>query len=132
MKRFFVTTGCMLVMAICTAQSQAELNQNAGNDFKQADKELNQVYQQVLKEYGKQVDFIKSLKASQKIWIQFRDAEMLAKYPKSQQKNYGSVFPLCWSSYKAQLTRERTKTLRVWLDGIEEGDTCSGSVKIKQ
>ncbi len=79
-----------------------------------------------------QTDFLKSLKTSQQLWIKFRDAEMLVKYPKSKQADYGTVFPMCWSAYKAALTHERTKTLQVWLDGIEEGDTCSGSVKSKQ
>ena len=32
--------------------------------------------------------------------------------------------------YLDELTKSRIKTLKVWLDGIEEGDVCSGSVKI--
>lgn len=130
--RTLATTAFLLVVSCCFAQSQMELNQNADKDFKKADKELNQVYQQILKEYSQQTDFIKSLKASQKIWVQFRDAEMLVKYPKNQQPNYGSVLPMCWSMYKEQLARDRIKTLRVWLDGIEEGDVCTGTVKIRQ
>lgn len=86
MKRFFVTIGCMLVMAICAAQSQAELNQNAGNDFKQADKELNQVYQQVLKEYGKQTDFIKSLKASRRYGFNSVTRRCWQNIPKASKK----------------------------------------------
>lgn len=132
MKRLFFTSFLLFLFSICFAQTQAEMNQGAGADWKQADKELNEVYQKILKEYKGQADFIKSLKASQLLWIKFRDAEMLVKYPKSNQAGYGSVFPACWASYKADLTRQRTKTLQVWLDGIEEGDTCSGSVKMKQ
>ncbi len=132
MKQIFFTSCLLFLFSISFAQTQADMNQSAGADWKQADKELNDVYQKIVKEYKGQTDFIRSLKASQLLWIKFRDAEMLVKYPKSKQAGYGSVFPTCWASYKAYLTRERTKTLQVWLDGIEEGDTCSGSVKMKQ
>lgn len=132
MKRLSITAMLVCCFSICFAQSQADMNQGAGDDFKQADKKLNQVYQKILQEYKGQTDFLKSLKASQQLWIKFRDAEMLVKYPKSKQADYGSVFPTCWNAYKAALTRERTKTLEVWLEGIEEGDTCSGSVKMKK
>ena len=132
MKRLSITAMLVFLFSICFAQSQADMNRGAGDDFKQADKALNEVYKKILLEYKGQTDFLKSLKTSQQLWIKFRDAEMLVKYPKSKQADYGSVFPMCWSSYKAELTRQRTKTLQVWLDGIEEGDTCSGSVKMKQ
>ncbi|QEC44284.1 lysozyme inhibitor LprI family protein [Pseudobacter ginsenosidimutans] len=132
MKRTSISIILVFFFSICYAQSQSGMNQSSGDDFKQADKELNQVYQKIQQEYKGQTDFLKSLKASQQLWIKFRDAEMLVKYPKSKQAGYGSVFPMCWSGYKAELTRQRTKTLQVWLDGIEEGDTCSGSVKTKQ
>ena len=132
MKQISFTIILVFLFSICLGQTQADMNQSSGDDFKQADKELNQVYQKIRQEYKGQTDFLKSLKASQQIWIKFRDAEMLVKYPKSKQADQGSVFPMCWSGYKAELTRQRTKTLQVWLDGIEEGDTCSGSVKKKQ
>lgn len=132
MKRISILTIFLFYFSICFAQSQAGMNKDAGDDFKQADKELNQAYQKILQEYKGQTDFLRSLKTSQQLWIKFRDAEMLVKYPKSKQADYGSVFPICWSAYKAELTRQRTRTLQVWLDGIEEGDTCSGSVKMKQ
>jgi uncharacterized protein YecT (DUF1311 family) len=132
MKRISISTILLFFFSISFAQSQADMNKGSGDDFKQADKELNQVYQKILQEYKGQADFLKSLKTSQQVWVKFRDAEMLVKYPKNRQADYGSVFPMCWSAYKAELTRQRTKTLQVWLDGIEEGDTCSGSVKKKQ
>jgi hypothetical protein len=44
---------------------------------------------------------------------------------------YGSVHPMCVAMYLTQLTEERIKILRIWLDGIEEGDVCCGSVKSK-
>ena len=112
-----------------SGQNQLEMNAEAAKNFKKADRKLNDIYQEILKEYKSDTVFIKYFKKSQRIWIQLRDAEMDAKFPHSEE--YGSVFPLCWSMHKQFLTEERTKAIKVWLDGIEEGDVCSGSIKIK-
>ncbi|MFD1258354.1 lysozyme inhibitor LprI family protein [Mucilaginibacter terrae] len=111
------------------AQSQTAMNMEAGSSYQKADKELNIVYQKILKEYAAQPLFIKKLKVAQRLWIQLRDAELAAKYPSNG--SYGSVEPMCESLYLETLTRERIKFLRVWLTGIPEGDVCSGSVKSK-
>jgi hypothetical protein len=64
--------------------------------------------------------------------IKWRDAEMAAIYPEQKQPGfYGSSFAGCWSSQLATLTRERTLQLRKWLDGVQEGDVCSGSIPVK-
>jgi len=131
MKKIIVLIVIFLISNFGFSQTQFEMNQSANNDFLKADKELNSVYQNIINEYKSDINFIKNLKASQKIWIQFRDAEMKVKFPETEDGYYGSVFPMCWSSYLEDLTKERIKKLKIWLDGIEEGDVCSGSVKIK-
>ena len=115
----------------CFAQSQPEMNQQENKNYVKANNELNSTYQKILKEYKSDTIFIKNLKASQNLWVKFRDAEMKTKYPDREPGFYGSVQPMCWSIYLTQLTQERIKTLRPWLDGIEEGDVCSGSTKIR-
>ena len=121
----------MLVFASYSAlaQSQMAMNMAADSDYQKADKELNSVYQKILKEYAAKPQFIKKLKVAQRLWVQLRDAELAAKYP--ERANYGSAAPMCESIYLESLTRERTKFLRIWLTGIPEGDVCSGSVKNK-
>ena len=108
------------------------MNTQAFNNYKKADTKLNQVYSQILKEYKSDVVFITNLKNSQRLWIQFRDAEMKAKYPQREDGYYGSIFPLCWNLYLKELTEERIKKLNIWLVGISEGDACNGSVKMKE
>nr|WP_207765264.1 lysozyme inhibitor LprI family protein [Solitalea longa] len=107
------------------------MNEKAAKEYQKTDKELNTVYQKVLKEYSADTAFVKNLKIAQRIWIQFRDAEMLAKYPNREDGYYGSMQPICWFAYKTELTLDRIKKLKVWLAGTEDGDGCSGSVKIK-
>jgi uncharacterized protein YecT (DUF1311 family) len=120
-----------MASAFCFGQTQGEINDKAVKNYKMADKELNSVYQTVLKQYSDDTAFIKNFKNAQTLWIQFRDAEMKAKYPEREQSYYGSTQPMCWYSYMTELTGERTRKLKIWLTGIAEGDLCAGSVKTR-
>jgi uncharacterized protein YecT (DUF1311 family) len=124
-------TGFLFILIVCSvcvfAQTQSKMNSDAGDSLRKADYELNQVYKKILTDYKSDTVFVKNLKISQRLWIQFRDAEMNMKYPERQAGYYGSVYPMCWSMYKEQLTRDRIKTLRQWLSGTDEGDVCNGS-----
>ena len=109
------------------AQSQAAMNACASQSLSAADKELNQVYQQVLHKYAKDTVFIGKLKAAQKAWLAFRDAELAARFPVEDKTNYGSVYPMCASNELEAMTLKRTEELREWLKGTQEGDVCAGS-----
>ena len=104
-----------------SAQTQLEMNEDANDVFKRADKELNKVYQNILVEYKSDAEFIKNLKASQRNWIKFRDSELNMKYPERDYGYYGSMHALCVSEYLEKLTQERINTLRMWLADAEEG-----------
>lgn len=118
------------------AQTQLELNSCAGAEYAVVDSELNRVYKGILEKYKGDPKFIAKLRAAQREWLKYRDAEFEAKFPHADEgktvQHYGSIFPMCAAQYRAQLTRERIDKLRVWLDGIEEGDACAGSVDIKE
>ena len=105
------------------SQTQSELNTIQYNEYKKTDKKL--------KEYKSDTEFIKNLRASQRIWITFRDAEVKVKYPDREAGYYGSIHPLCVSLYLEELTLDRVSTLTQWIKGAEEGDGCSGSIKVK-
>jgi uncharacterized protein YecT (DUF1311 family) len=112
------------------APSQAAMNECASNSLGAADKELNQVYQQVLHKYAKDTVFVAKLKAAQKAWLAFRDAELEARYPANDKSlEYGSVYPMCANNELEAMTRKRTEELRSWLKGAEEGDVCAGSYR---
>jgi len=119
----------MLFIAPTFAQSQTAMNMKAYSDYKKADEELNGVYQKILKSYSRETTFIKKFRNAQRLWIQLRDAELAAKYPNGG--TYGSVAPMCESIYLETLTRDRIKFLSVWVTGIEEGEVCLGSVRMK-
>lgn len=129
--KLFLILLLSLNITIVFSQTQTDMNQSAHRSFKEVDKELNEVYQQILSTYKSDTEFIKNLRASQRIWITFRDAELKMKYPDREPGYYGSIHSMCVSEYLAQLTNQRIKTLKVWLIGIEEGDACSGTIKTK-
>jgi len=89
------------------------------------------IYKKILFEYKSDTAFIKNLKASQRIWITFRNAELKMKFPDRERGWYGSMHPMCVSGYLENLTRARIKTLTEWLQGSEEGEGCGGSIKGK-
>nr|WP_240788895.1 lysozyme inhibitor LprI family protein [Psychroserpens sp. NJDZ02] len=106
------------------------MNKDVYAEFNESDKQLNDIYKTILSEYKTDTIFIDNLKKSQRLWTQFRDAEMEMKYPNYPEKIYGSIHPTCRAFYLKELTDKRIKTLNIWVSRTEEGDVCSGSVKI--
>ena len=122
----------LFAASLAQAQTQGEMNQDAASEFKAADKELNSVYQEILSDYADDEVFIASLKEAQRCWIVFRDAQLKMKYPDREPGYYGSIQPVCEMTYLAELTQDRIKTLNVWIEGVEEGNLCGGTVKVKE
>ena len=119
----------LMIGSIAFCQTQLKMNQESGDSFAKADKELNVIYKKILLEYKSDTAFIKNLKASQRIWITFRDAELKMKFPDREPGWYGSIQPMCESGYLEKLTRARIKTLTEWLQGVAESEGCGGSIK---
>src|SRR5262245_58794875 len=131
MIRFTFLAILSLSTTLCIGQTQLEMNTEAAKNYQKADTELNTAYQKILTEYKADTAFVRNFKTAQRLWVQLRDAEMKAKYPDREAGYYGSIQPMCWYMYLTDLTEERTKKIKIWLTGIEEGDTCSGTVKTK-
>jgi uncharacterized protein YecT (DUF1311 family) len=100
-------TVILLSLLPCQAQNQHEMNQAAAVDSEHADVELNKVYKKVMAAEMDE-EAVKLLKAAQKAWITFRDAE--AKHAEDVARG-GSMAPLLYYSALARLTRERTRQL---------------------
>jgi uncharacterized protein YecT (DUF1311 family) len=122
----------MLASVGVTAQTQARMNQDACRTYQETDAEMNKVYQQVLGEYKADAVFVQKFKAAQRLWIAFRNAHAESLYPKPNKlAAYGSVYPTCRCLALTEITAARTEALKRWITGGEEGDTCSGSIKMK-
>jgi uncharacterized protein YecT (DUF1311 family) len=111
-----------------TAQTQSDLTECASTDYKTADDELDRTYQQLLSKAAGDRIAIQKIKAAERAWYAFRDAQIVALYPADdKQKEYGTVFPMCANLALADLTRERTKVLKHMLNPVE-GDVCDGGL----
>ncbi len=107
------------------AQTQSEMTGDACDDAKGADAQLSQTYAQALAAHADDAVFVARLKAAEKAWTTFRDAEIQAVYP-SQDASNGSALPMCTCTERAQLTKERITQLQGWLKK-NETDVCAGS-----
>ncbi len=99
------------------ALSTVEMNYCAEQDYKRADATLNAAYQKLLRkvqESGGEAPYDaasweKALKAAQRAWVAFRDADCKGLVPMEWSGGSGTTVAVL--SCMTELTRERTKTL---------------------
>jgi uncharacterized protein YecT (DUF1311 family) len=107
------------------AMTQLEMNECAEIDFELADKELNRIYNAVLDGHTREEGFVKRLRAAQRAWTAFRDAELEAAFfceSGNYRDCFGSMAPMSFSVLKAKMTRDRTEQLR----SMVQGRYCQG------
>ena len=113
------------------AQTQNEMNFLASDNLKKAEQKMDSVLTLILSKYDDDPVFISSIKEAQNTWLTFRDAHLKSLYPlENKRRNYGSVYPMCASDALISMTNQRIEQLQIWLKGTEEGDVCSGSIKL--
>jgi uncharacterized protein YecT (DUF1311 family) len=118
---------CQSTQSACwkTAMAQSEMNRCADLDARTADADLNHVYQALLAKLKGDDNATKKLSAAQRAWLAFRDAHLQELYPaENKQREYGSMFPMCYSQVATAMTKERTAQLRRMLD---DKDPCAVS-----
>lgn len=109
-----------------------QLTEKACAAYKKADTEMNAVYRKILNENQQDRLFVQKMRAAQRAWVIFRDAHLESIFPAADKRAaYGSVQPMCHCMELEKITHERAKVLKQWDDGIEEGDVCAGSIKVK-
>lgn len=111
----------LAAMLLAQAPAWAEAKAYGPEDFlASADSGLNYEYEKILHAYGQDHAFIAKLKASQRAWLRFRDAEMAALFPEEQKVlRPGSGLSEAQMHWLAVLTEERTVQLRRWVYGVE-------------
>ena len=98
--------------------TQAEANACARRDFEQAEAELKGVYEQLVTELaGRDGGGRRKLEKAQSLWLQYREAAC-----ESEAAIYegGSIRPAIYNGCLADVTRERTNRLRVFLDEVRQ------------
>ena len=114
---------------LAAAQTQFAMNKCEGVNLQQINAELARVLAAIKSNYHAKPEFLAKLAASQQAWQTSLQADLAMKFPlENKPLQYGSVYPMCSSSFQAQLTLQRIALLKQWIQGAEEGEVCSGSV----
>lgn len=105
------------------APARADAKAYDSEDFlRSADSVLNGNYQRILREYAANPAFIAKFKASQRTWLQFRNAEMAALFPEeTMDLAQGQNLTEAQQYWLTRLTEERSLQLVRWLDCAEKG-----------
>jgi uncharacterized protein YecT (DUF1311 family) len=115
-------------------ETQAEMNEDAFTTFKKTEEEMTALYQNIMQRYsggkGANPALVERLRAAQRAWITFRDAQLEAILPSDG--GHFSAGPMCAALLRTELTRHRIEQLNEWWDGITEGDVCCGTRAIRQ
>lgn len=131
----FLSAGLALAIALSAAGvtisdvrcnpegAQIEMNACAADDFAAADAELNAVWRDLTRGLADQPVALARLRAAQRAWIAFRDAEAAARVPVGDGEDprvvHGSMYGLLYHGVLAELTRERTSQLRLQLEELD-------------
>ena len=107
MKTTLLTLLLILSIAVSLSQTQGDGRMMA----EKSDKRLNDAYQMLLAAKRSDTLFIKNLRVSQRIWIQFREADLTLIYPHQLSIEKSDSLTIGRANYFAQLTEDRTKTL---------------------
>lgn len=115
----------------CFSQTQLDFAKQAAAAYQKAKTALDSTFQKIRTEYKTNPVFIDRLEKVQIIWNSYKEAMLEMKFPAENKRlAYGSIYPVCVSFFLEELTEEWNKKLEPWLTGAEEGDVCTGSVKI--
>lgn len=100
------------------AVTQGEMNQCAAQQYKAADKELNDLYKQITTRLKDDPKAKQLLVKAQRAWIDFRDAE--CEFSASGVEG-GSVYPLIHTDCITAQTKARVEAFKIYLK-CKEGD----------
>ena len=124
MRLIFLTLACTLVTVISLSQthnstffhpSSPQMRMDGLAAFENSDKKLNQAYKMLLLAKQSDTTFIENIKASERLWVQFRDAEFTVKFPEHPPIENKDLLSNDQAAYLARFTENRTKVLLDWL-----------------
>ena len=76
------------------AKTQMEMDACAKNEVALRKKQMDQVYGKLLSRAASQPGAVAKIRASEKAWIAYVDSYITAKYPASDKRWYGTLYPM--------------------------------------
>jgi uncharacterized protein YecT (DUF1311 family) len=113
-----LVSACLLVAAPAAAQTQTQMNAQAGNDYKSADTDMTAQWTRIYaamkqrdaanRSRGGGFGYAAATLESQRAWISFRDKQCVIE---AGQYAGGSMQPMVRAQCLTRLTKERTRQL---------------------
>jgi len=99
------------------AKTQLAINACAGNELLLRNKQMSQIYNQLLAHAKKQPwGTAAKIQAAQKAWLAYADAYMNAEWPApNKQAEYGSIYPMASALARAALVERHIQDLSALL-----------------
>ena len=113
-------------------ETQYNIDEQLKDEYETVNTELDNLYNLILEEYSNDLVFIEKFQMAQNNWILFRDSHVDSLFPEEDKRfKYGSAYIMCYMIEMIQLTQQRIDQLDRWLQGVEDGELCRGSIKRK-
>ena len=98
--------------------TQPEINQCAADDYTASDKKLNDTWKSLMAKFKDDKTATAKLKAAQKAWVAFRDAEVEAQFACDDKSGscWGSMEGMLRNGVLKELTDTRTERLQKYID----------------
>lgn len=94
-----------------------------------ADEYLEAVLRRIKAIHADDPVFLEALAVNQKAWESYRDSQLHLRFPAADPRvEYGSIYGMCVTGIRQQMTEKRIDELGLWLNGVQEGNVCGGSV----
>lgn len=132
MKTILIISMLLAFGLTSSVHPQPTTDEDFCKSYAKSDAQMNRLYKQILVEYRKDTLFITKFRTAQRAWLAFRDAHYSSRFPDPNPGAYGSVISTCRCQELDEMTISRVDQLERWVRHAEEGDVCSGSIKLKQ
>jgi|GEM_PF-982368 hypothetical protein len=108
------------------------VSQYSCDDLKIESMALDSLFDQIVKRYKEDIAFIRKIKTSQELWNKTAAANIAAIFPSGDPLTYGSSQNICHCTFLLNEIRARRRFLNTWIEGVPEGDVCSGSRELRK
>jgi len=123
----------LLPLSSTHAQSQMQMNREAGQALEKADTKLNTIYKKIMASKDVEAEAKKNLRIAQRAWLQFVEAQINTIFPVKKGENprelYGSMYALDYASTKTELLKNRIQQLEQILPQDATGSSNKAALK---
>ena len=116
----------LFAFGLAPTQTQLQLNATADAVLRSVTADMNAALATLRKKAASNSDALAKLDNAQSAWATYCDAYVAALWPSpTPQESYGSIYPMCVSIERKELTKRRISDLQKLLT-YKEGQVCYG------